>query len=90
MLTAARSQVTRRLASRPPCGASARDRSAVTLGLVDGRRLVGTLDAVGADHLDVAEHPVDEPRRPASVSRVLTVPLVALASVTPVGETSWA
>lgn len=85
----ARSEVARRLSFAAALRRVARDRSAVALGLVDGRRLVGTLDAVGADHLDLAEHPADEPRRPARVSRVLTVPLAAVASVSAVGPSSW-
>ncbi|KQX69867.1 hypothetical protein [Angustibacter sp. Root456] len=87
---AGRAQVERRLGLAAALRRITRDRSPVTLALVDGRRRVGTLDAVGADHLDLAEHPADEPRRTHRVSGVLTVPLLALASVAPVGETSWA
>ncbi|MGN6613069.1 MAG: hypothetical protein ACTHLJ_14955 [Angustibacter sp.] len=85
-----RAQVERRLALAAAVRRIARDRSPVTFALVDGRRLVGTIDAVGADHVDLAEHPAGESRRSAGVSRALTVPLGALASITPVGETSWA
>lgn len=88
--TAARTTATRRLGIAAPLRRISRDRCTVALALVDGRRVLGTLDAVGADHLDLAEHAVDEPRRPAGVSRVLTVPFAALASVTAVGATSWA
>lgn len=61
----------------------ARDRSAVRVALRDqgGDVLTGTVDRVGADHLDLARHAVDEPRRPGVVRGVVTVPLAALACV---------
>jgi hypothetical protein len=86
---AGRAEVTRRLSFAAALRRVARDRSVVALTLVDGRRLVGTLDAVFADHAELAEHPADEPRRPRGVSRVLTVPLASLASVAPVAPSSW-
>jgi hypothetical protein len=61
----------------------ARDRSPVSIGLVDGSRLEGTVDRVGADHIDVAIHPIDEPRREAVVAAVRTVGFDALATVRP-------
>lgn len=82
--------VARRLTFAAALRRVARDRSAVALALVDGRTVVGTVDAVGADHLDLAEHPPDVPRRSSDVSRVVSVPLRAVASVSPVGESSWA
>ncbi len=60
-----------------------RDRSAVTLVLRDGARLAGTIDRVGADFLDLAEHPPDEPRRHDVVVAVRTVPFAGLAAVRP-------
>jgi len=59
----------------------ARDRATVRIRLHGGRILDGTVDRVGSDHIDVAEHPVDEPRRNAAVRRVVTVPLSALLSL---------
>jgi hypothetical protein len=62
----------------------ARDRQPLRLVLTDGSRLTGTVDRVGADFLDLAEHDTDEPRRPASVRALRTVSFVALATIRPV------
>jgi hypothetical protein len=59
----------------------ARDRSTVHLRLTDGGQVTGTIDRVGADHLDVALHAPDEPRRPRLVRGVRVVPVPALACV---------
>jgi hypothetical protein len=56
-----------------------RDRSAVALMLVDGSTTDGTLDRVGADFLELAEHPPGEARRRDAVRAVRTYPLRALA-----------
>ena len=58
-----------------------RDRAVVDVVDLDGQRLVGTIDAIGADTLDLAEHAPDLPRRAENVVAVRTVPLAALALV---------
>lgn len=58
-----------------------RDRAAVTIVDVSGTLVTGTVDAVRADHLDLAEHPLDEPRRPANVRGHRAVPFRVVAVV---------
>lgn len=81
--TTGRDGVRRRISLTSALRAVARDRSPVRLGLADGSVHTGTLDAVGADHVDLAEHPADQPRRASAVRRVRTVPLTALAWLRP-------
>lgn len=59
----------------------ARSRVGVQVVLTDGTTLAGTLDRVGADHLDLAEHPAGELRRAAAVRQVRVVPLGAISAV---------
>jgi hypothetical protein len=58
-----------------------RDRRAVDVVLIDGSALVGTLDRVGADFVELAEHNGDEPRRPANVASVRLVATAAIAAL---------
>ena len=58
-----------------------RDRSAVQVGLTDGRTVVGTLDRVGADFVEVAQHPAGELRRAAEVRDVLLLPIQAIVLI---------
>ena len=58
-----------------------RDREPVSLVLRDGTRLAGTLDRVGRDHVDLAEHPADEPRTADAVRGVRTLPFSAIGCV---------
>lgn len=65
----------------------ARDRAAVRVLLRDGDAYHGTVDRVGADFLELAEHDPGEPRRPGAVRRIRLVPFAALAAVeTPPGQ----
>lgn len=59
----------------------ARDRAPVTATLTDATMLSGTIDRVGADFVDIAEHPAGEPRRAGTVRQMRTVPIGALAVV---------
>lgn len=58
-----------------------RDRRAVVVVDVDGGSVHGTIDAVGADALDIAEHPLDTPRRPEHVRGERVIPFAAVAMI---------
>jgi hypothetical protein len=60
----------------------ARDRAHVRVQLLGGAEVSGTVDRVGADHLDLALHPDGEPRRRGSVTEVRTLPLAAVVLIT--------
>ena len=59
----------------------ARDRSVVQVVLDDGSAYVGTVDGVGADHVELAEHAADQPRRATAVRGVRAIALPAVAVV---------
>jgi cobalamin biosynthesis protein CobT len=61
--------------------AVSRDRAVVDVVDIDGTTTTGTIDAVGQDLLEVAEHAVDLPRRAENVVAVRAVPFAALAAV---------
>jgi hypothetical protein len=72
-------EVGRRMDLRWALRGLARDRAGVSVVLRDGSTVSGTLDRVGADHVDVAEHAPGEARRAAAVHQVRLVPIPALA-----------
>jgi len=59
----------------------ARDRAEVTVALRSGERVTGTVDRVGADFVDLAEHPLGEPRRTGAVHAIRTIAFDALAAL---------
>lgn len=61
--------------------AIARDRAGVVVDDRAGRQLTGSIDAVGADHVDIVEHPLDVPRRPEAVQALRVLPFDALICV---------
>lgn len=61
--------------------AISRDRAPVRVVDVEGAPVTGTIDGVGQDWLEVAEHPLDLPRRSEHVMDVRVVPFTALAAV---------
>ena len=59
----------------------ARDRAPVHVVLDEGTTLHGTIDRVGADYFELAEHPMDLHRRAGAVQGVRTVVIDAVALV---------
>ena len=72
-------EVARRLDLRWVLRRLSRDRSPVALQLRDGSACVGTLDQVGADHVELVEHPGAERARPPRTGPGRLVPLEAVA-----------
>jgi len=71
-----------RVGFRTVLRAACRGRRQVRLRLLDvPGQLVGTIDRVGVDHLDLAEHPAGTPRRATAVSRVRCIPLAGVLLV---------
>jgi hypothetical protein len=58
-----------------------RRRAAVDVSTASGERVHGTIDRVGRDHLDLAEHEAGVPRRAASVGRIRILPFSELVLV---------
>lgn len=79
--TAPPGHVWSRLGLRSALRGLARDRAAVQMHVAAGPAVSGTIDRVGADHLDLAVHPPDEPRRAAAVTAVRTIALDAVRAV---------
>jgi hypothetical protein len=73
------SVVESRLGLRHALRGVVRDRSAVRVCLIEGTILDGTLDRVGLDFLELAQHPAGEARRRGAVSDVALLPLAVLA-----------
>ncbi len=73
------------VAKRFPFGAAlravSRDRAGVVVVDADGQRATGTIDSVGVDLLDLAEHPLDLPRRTEHLVGLRTIPFVAIGAV---------
>ncbi|WP_145225946.1 hypothetical protein [Rudaeicoccus suwonensis] len=61
--------------------AIARDRAVVAVHDIAAGLATGTIDRVGADHLDLAEHPADAMRRAAAVTGHRVVPFTAIGIV---------
>ncbi len=75
--------VTERLDLRWALRGLARDRARLQVVLRDGGLSSGTLDRVGADHVELAEHDPGEWRRAAAVQGVRLLPLAGLALLRP-------
>ena len=58
-----------------------RDRAYVRVRLVGGVSVSGTADRAGADHVDVAQHPDDVPRRSSAVRSTWLLPYAAITSI---------
>jgi hypothetical protein len=75
------SAVTRSFGLGAALRAVSRDRAVVDVVEVDGSGLTGTIDGVGQDYVEVAEHSADLPRRSQNVVGVRFIPFTAIAVV---------
>lgn len=66
--------------------ALSRNRLVVEVADLEGRAVTGTIDGVGADHLELAEHPADEPRRLPHVRTVALIPFASVGAVAELGS----
>lgn len=71
----------RRFALRHALRGASRDRARVRVYDVEGEHLTGTIDAVLADHLELARHADHEARREGAVRGRVSIPYPALAAV---------
>lgn len=71
----------RRFDMRSALRALSRDRARVRIHLTGGGTVQGTIDRIGRDHCDVADHADDAPRRGRDVRATHTVPLWAISAV---------
>lgn len=56
-----------------------RDRAAVSVVDVTGALLTGTVDTVGSDYFELAEHPLDVPRRSENIRGLRVIPWSAVS-----------
>jgi len=75
-------EVARRLGLTVLLRGLSRDRAAVRVRLRSGEEMTGTIDRVGADHLDLAVHAADLPRRSEAVREVRCLLLPVITGVT--------
>jgi hypothetical protein len=74
-------EVARRLGLSVVLRGLARDRAVVAVQLPGDRWVSGTIDRVGADHLDLAVHAEDVPRRGDAVLEVRCLPIQAIVRI---------
>jgi hypothetical protein len=60
----------------------ARRREPVRVEMADGNETTGTIEVVGNDHVEIAEHELGEPRRQAALTGKRFLALAAIAVVT--------
>ncbi len=71
----------RRFDMRSALRALGRDRARVRIYLSGGGTVQGTIDRVGLDHCDLADHADDAPRRQSEIRAVHAVPLWAVCAL---------